>query len=214
MGLSRVRPVLVLVGGADGMDGLVLDRTGSLFGRVLVPLLDEHGIAVVDGGTDAGVMRAIGRARSTAGGRFPLVGVAAHGTVAPVGAGTADTAVPEPHHTHLLLVPGDTWGDEAPWLAMVADLVAGDLPTATLLVNGGEIAYADVERSLERERPVLVLTGTGRTADAIADAIAGGPADPRAARIASRRDLVRSVPIQAPGELRSVLGEMLGVTSG
>ncbi|GAA4673637.1 hypothetical protein GCM10023215_01420 [Pseudonocardia yuanmonensis] len=208
-----LRPVVVVVGGAEGMVTDVLDGVQQLFRSSLVPLLDEHKITVVDGGTDAGVMRAIGLARSAAGGRFPLVGVAARGTVAPVGAGTAGTAVPEPHHTHLLLVPGSSWGDEAPWLAMVADVLAGGRPSATLLVNGGEIAYADVERSLERQRPVIVLSGTGRTADAIADALAGRPADPRADRIASRSDLVRAVPVQAPDELRSVLGEMLGVTS-
>lgn len=212
-GLRRGRPVLVLVGGADGMDDEVLGRLQDLVRTDLVPLLDEHDVAVVDGGTDAGVMRAIGRARSTAGGRFSLVGVAARGTVTAPGMSSADVAAPEPHHTHLLLVPGSSWGDEAPWLATVADVLADGGPSATVLVNGGEIAYADVERSLERGRPVIVLAGTGRTADALADAIAGRQADRRAVALA-RTGPIRVVPIEEPGALRSVVAETLGVTSG
>lgn len=213
-GLRRARPIVVLVGGADGMDAGVLDRLQDLVHTDLVPLLDEHDVAVVDGGTDAGVMRAIGRARSAAGGRFPLVGVAARGTVALPGTSPAtDAAAAEPHHTHLLLVPGDSWGDEAPWLAAVADVLAGGRPSATLLVNGGEIAFADVERSVERGRPVIVLAGTGRTADAIADAAAGRQADPRAV-VLVQNEVMRVVPFDVEGALRSVVAETLGVTSG
>jgi hypothetical protein len=53
------------------------------------------------------------------------------------------------------------------------------------LVNGGEIAYEDVAESLTRGRPVVVLAGTGRTADAIAAARAGRSTDPRAVAAAS-----------------------------
>ncbi|WP_433503809.1 hypothetical protein ACQP04_29575 [Pseudonocardia halophobica] len=213
-GLRRSQPVLVLVGGAAGMDGEMLDRLQGLVRTDLAPLLDEHDVAVVDGGTDAGVMRAIGRTRSAAGSRFPLVGVVARGTVALPGASSAtDAAAPEPHHTHLLLVPGDSWGDEAPWLATVADVLAGGRPSVTLLVNGGEIAYADVERSLERGRPVIVLAGTGRTADALAAAVAGRKADARATALVQSGP-IRVVPFETPDALRSVVAETLGVTSG
>lgn len=213
-GLRRGRPVLVLVGGADGMETQVLGRLQDLVRVALVPLLDEHAITVVDGGTDAGVMRAIGQARTAAGAGFLLVGVVARGTVAPPGASpSTEAAAREPNHSHLVLVPGDSWGDEAPWLAAVADVLAAGRPSATLLVNGGEIAYEDVELSLERGRPVIVLAGTGRTADALADAIAGRESDPRAARLATA-GTIRVVPFEAPGALRSVVAEMLGVTSG
>jgi hypothetical protein len=213
--LRRGRTVVVLVGGAEGMSEDVLDRVQELFRTVVVPLLDLHGIAVVDGGTDAGVMRAVGRARAAAGGGFPLIGVAARGTLALPGAdASVDAAFAEPNHTHLLLVPGNSWGDEAPWLATVADVLADGSPSATLLVNGGEIAYADVKRSLERGRSVIALAGTGRTADALADAVAGRPSDPRAVGLAGHADLVRAVPVDDPDELRSVVAEMLGVTSG
>jgi hypothetical protein len=84
----------------------------------------------------------------------------------------------EPHHTHFVLVPGDCWGDDAPYLARVATLVAGGAPAATILVNGGEITFEDCRLSIAESRPVLVLAGTGRTADTIASA-AANPADCR-----------------------------------
>lgn len=67
---------------------------------------------------------------------------------------------------------------ESLWLAEVADVIADDRPSATLVVNGGEITCDDVARSVARRRPVLVLAGTGRTIDAIAAAVAGHGDEP------------------------------------
>ena len=53
-----------------------------------------------------------------------------------------------------------------------------------LLMNGGQIAYTDVAASLGSGRPVVVLAGSGRTADAIAKARAGTGGDNRAVEIA------------------------------
>lgn len=170
-GLPVGRPVLVLVGGASGMDPDDLAAVVSVL-RDLVPLLDACGAAVVDGGTDVGVMRAVGQARAAAGGTFPLIGVAAEIAV--------DLDEFEPNHTHLVLVPGGAWGDESPWLAEVADVVAGPNPSLTVLVNGGPISFDDAEHSLCRNRPLVVLRGSGRTADAIAEG-----ADARSTAIAT-----------------------------
>ena len=54
----------------------------GLMGDVVVPLCDELGAAVVDGGTDSGVMRVIGRARARVGAGFPLIEFTAVGTIA------------------------------------------------------------------------------------------------------------------------------------
>ena len=78
----------------------------------------------------------------------------------------------------------------------------------TLVVNGGEIAYADIEHSLEAGRPVIVLAGTGRTADAIAAAARGRDAGPRAARVAAVPG-TRVVPLGDPAVLRSAIGSVL-----
>lgn len=166
LGVRRDRPVLVLVGGAGGMTLGHMDLFRDLLADLL-PVLVDRGVAVVDGGTDSGVMKVMGGLK----GELTLVGVAAEGTLGDVSL--------ENNHVHVL-VPGSEWGDESPWIAEVASVIAGMWPSVTLLVNGGEIAYSDVAESIERQRTVFVLEGTGRTADAIAAA-----SGDRAASVAS-----------------------------
>jgi hypothetical protein len=202
LGVGRGRPVLVLVGGADGMSQEYLSRTAEVLGRQVVPVLARLGAAVVDGGTDSGVMRAIGQARSAAGADFPLIGVAVEGTVS----GAVEI---EPGHSHVILVPGDSWGDESPWLADVAGAVAGPAPSATLVINGGKITYDDIACSLERHRSVVVLAGTGRAADAIAAAADGQGEDPRARQVAGS-PLTRVVDIDDGSALAEMLASILG----
>jgi hypothetical protein len=184
-GLQRERPVVVLVGGAGGMGEQDLQTVAAVLRDAVVPVVVRHDAVVIDGGTDSGVMQLIGRARATSGGRFPLVGVAAVGTVVVPGhEANSEAAELEPNHTLVLLVPGTQWGDEAPWIAEVAGVVAGGRPAVTVLVNGGQIAYTDVAESLADGRSVVVLAGSGRTADAIAAAGVSGGGDPRAVAIA------------------------------
>lgn len=210
LGVRRGRPVLVLVGGAGGMDERDQEALVVVLRDAVVPALERHDATVVDGGTDSGVMRLIGRARTNGAVAFPLVGVVAEGTVrVPGGGPVADDAVAlEPHHTHVVLVPGTAWGDESPWLADVADAVASGRPSLTVVVNGGEITYDDVARSIARGRPVVVLSGTGRTADAIAAARAGHDADPRATALAASA-LTRVVPVDDPAGAGAAVDALL-----
>ena len=89
----------------------------------------------------------------------------------------------EANHTHFVVVPGENWGDETPWIARTATVLAGAAPSITVLINGGQIAYSDVQRSVEAGRPVFVVAGSGRTADVFVGALAGAPADERAAAL-------------------------------
>ena len=137
--------------------------------------MQQRAAVGVDGGTLSEVMRLFGEAYSALAATFPLVGVAAVGTVQLPGEQPHqdDAAVLEPHHTHFVLVPGDDWGAESPWIARTATILAGDAPSITVLINGGQIAYSDVERSVQAGREVLVIDGSGRTADVIAAAVSG-----------------------------------------
>jgi hypothetical protein len=203
--------VLVLCGGADAIGAEYLGVLQDVVRDEVLPVLDACGAAVVDGGTDSGVMRVIGRARDIARAEFPLVGVAAEGTVFGPGAAeptSSDAAAIEPHHTHVVLVPGRAWGDESPWLAEVARAVANGHASATLVVNGGEITYKDIDRSLSDRRPTLVVAGSGRAADAIAAAAGNAGADPRANRIAAS-PLTQILRIDVPGEIAQALGAAL-----
>jgi hypothetical protein len=112
---------------------------------------------------------------------------------------TQDTPL-EPHHTHLLLVPGADWAAGARWLSQAADVLAGDAGSVTILINGGEVAFADVALSLQARRPVVVVAGTGRTADVLARAAESESTDDRATAIAAS-GLLRVVDIASGTEV-------------
>lgn len=211
LGLSTGRRVVVSVGGAAGLTGAVLHTVSELFRSELVPIINHAEATVVDGGTDSGVMRLMGAARWQRNARFPLIGVAAIGTVAlPGEPAPADAAELDRRHSHTILVPGVKWGDESPWISAVASDLAGDQPSLTLLINGGEIAYSDVQLSLDANRPVLVFAGTGRTADAIAGAGSGESDDPRALTIAAS-PLVHVVDVEDSTGIGDIIRELLRI---
>lgn len=219
LGLAEPRPTLVLVGGAGGLGARREEQVRPFIDDVLVPIVGEVAGAVVDGGTDSGVMRLMGdaAARAAQAGRaFPLVGVVAIGTVALPGErltqkGDAEgTARLEPHHSHFVLVPGDDWGDESEWLSLVATVLAGPRPSATVLVNGGETAWRDVEASVAAGRPVIVVGGTGRAAEDITAALGSTEPGDRGYRLAAS-GLVDAVPLDAgAGRLAQAVRALLG----
>lgn len=175
IGLSGPRPILVLVGGASGISPEDMARLKLLFVKVLAPLAQSLGAAVVDGGTDTGIMQLMGQARAATATTFPLIGVAPAGKVAiphPNDPPTQGTAL-EPNHTHFVFIPGSLWGDECPWMAELASILANGEPSVTVLINGGKVTWRDAEESVKAGRPVLVIAGTGRTADELAGAIRG-----------------------------------------
>lgn len=214
LGVRAPRPVVVVVGGAGGLspgEGRTLAR---LFEDGVAAAVEEVGAAAVDGGTDAGVMAALGEARARRGSGFPLVGVAAEGTVRSSHPHPASHAAElEPHHSGFLLVPGSDWGDEAPWIAQAATALAAGGPSVTVVVNGGDVALDDARHSLEAGRPVLAVRGTGRAADELAAAARGEAADARAEELA-RSGLVTTVDADDPEAVFRVLVAMLGPVHG
>jgi hypothetical protein len=178
----------------------------DLFRRVLAPMAEHFGLVLIDGGTDAGIMRLIGEARQYSGGTFPLLGVAARGTVRLPGASPCSQgAAPAPHHSHFLLVPGTRWGDESPWLARTAKVIAGGRPCAALVANGGEVTWQDVVACLDAQIPVMVLAGSGGTADSLAEATRGRAADDRARRMVEGGGIDAVDLLQSPSRLPQAL---------
>ncbi|USR91682.1 hypothetical protein NEA10_02850 [Phormidium yuhuli AB48] len=183
LGLPTGRPVLVIVGGASKMEVAALSRLQRVFTEIIAPLAQRLNATVIDGGTDCGVMQLMGRARHQIAGTFPLIGVCAIGTVIlPDGSPppSDEAAELEPHHSHFVLVPGDDWGMESPWLAKLATEFAEEAPHGTLVSNGGEITWQDVHCSVAEQRLTWVFEGSGRTADLLAAALRGEKSDPRA----------------------------------
>jgi len=216
MGLPQANPTLVVVGGASGLGQDYLLLLKSLFLEVLSPLAEHLGASVIDGGTDAGVMKLMGEARAEAMATFPLVGVAAIGTVIlpnSIQPPPEDGCELEHNHSHFVLVPGSLWGDESPWMARVANVMATGVPSVTILINGGKISWQDVANSVRAKRPVLVIAGSGRTADELAAAIRGNPTTSFARKLVNS-GLLRTIDLAEGLEAVSqILGKMLSSTA-
>jgi SLOG in TRPM, prokaryote len=211
LGLHPPRPTVVVVGGAASLEKTGIDGLRPLFATGITPVMQRYGAVGVDGGTPFGVMRLSGEARAVAVPAFPVVGVVAAGTVQlPRGKpfNHAETVL-EAHHTHFVIVPGDNWGDEAPWIARTATVLAGAASSITVLIGGGEIAYADVGHSVEAGRRVVVVAGSGGTADRLVDALAGATADQRSAALIES-GLIHVVQKDQPTHLAELLAEALG----
>jgi hypothetical protein len=210
-GIATDRPVLACIGGAGGLTEQDRSALNELLRVHLIPAVDRLGATIVDGGTDAGIMSAIGQVRAATGSSFQLIGVAATGTVHQpdsVEQPSTDAADIEPNHTHIVLVPGDSWGDETPWLSAVARVIAGEKPSATLVVNGGSITMDDALASLEAQRRVIVLEGSGRAADEIAGARSGAPASGPAKEI-SASPLTTIAAVSDPTAVVEAIGDAL-----
>lgn len=195
LGLPTSRRCLVVIGGASKIGQRDFERLEFLFTEVLAPLAQKLNMVVIDGGTDAGVMRLMGNARTHIKGTFPLVGVAPKGLVSLPNqpCNHPDVTPIEPQHTHCLLIPGSNWGDESPWIARLASVIARDSPSVTVLVNGGGVTWKDAACSIGENRPIVIISGSGRTADIIAAAMRGESIEDE-----------RAMPLVASGLLQAV----------
>jgi SLOG in TRPM, prokaryote len=216
LGIRDDTPVLVVAGTTGDIEpGLSARILPAL--KEAVSLAVEHNIVVVTGGTDAGVFHLLGLALSSGSARPPLVvGVVPDSRVPSWG----DTPGPgqaaaDPQLDVLVRVPGAAWGDEIPWLSALVSDIAGDAPSALLLVGGGEVSRADVAEHLAHGRPVVALNGTGRLADALDldRAVAAGSGGDGAAptdlpALLATGD-VRKVPVDDVRAVRRQLGRAL-----
>ena len=169
------RPVIVLIGGHILPEHANITLQAIEVIAKVAALLDA---ALLCGGTDVGVMSAIGKSRGRNGYQFSLVGIAPEGIVTwPEGPRNSGLFLPgnereqlEPHHSHFILVPGNEFGDETKWIVRAATMIAaGRNKSVTILANGGKVSQRDVEEGLGVNRPLIVLAGTGRLADEIAN---------------------------------------------
>ncbi|HJP89349.1 MAG TPA: hypothetical protein VJ850_09975 [Candidatus Limnocylindrales bacterium] len=163
---------LILIGGADFTDPEMLSQLRAFFAQVAVHC-EATAVAVVDGGTDTGVMRLIAEARAAASGTFPLAGVAPRGAF---GRLTRTGAPIEPARDHdlVLKVPGERFGDETEWLFSAADELHGGVAPA-LVVNGGHLARHEANVRLAEGGVVIAVEGSGRAADELASALHDDP---------------------------------------
>jgi hypothetical protein len=164
---TPTRPVILVCGGAD-LAGAALERADALIGTGVASAAKTVGAAVVDGATDAGVMRLTGEARARRPQALPiLVGVAPKGLVSyPGGPEQGQERVPlEENHTHFVLADSAEWGGETRLMMDVAQALARGGRMAMVLAGGGKVARSEVQQAVRRGWPVFVAVGTGDLAD-------------------------------------------------
>lgn len=182
-GFVEPHPVMVIIGGAGVLDRDLAKNPSlktalqSFFQEVLAPLAQTQGLIVMDGGTKSGVISLMGESRVAIAAEFPLIGVVPQGKAQLPGqpsTGATSTHNLEPNHTHFFLIPGDQWGQESPWLADFATLIAAEQqPVLTVLMNGGPTSLVDLQANLAAGCLVVIVKGSGRLADQVGAAVAG-----------------------------------------
>lgn len=180
--LSQPRPTIFISGGASAMTEEDIERTRTIVADGIAVFAQRHNITVVDGGTEAGVMKMIGDARFNMNYTFPLIGVCPFGRISYPGHDNGDSDAPlEDGHSHFVLVDGNEWGDESHMIvSLTRAIAAGSAPMIGILINGGKIAERDVYLATAQgpnRIPMLVLDGSGRKANEIATAKATGHTD-------------------------------------
>lgn len=203
LGLKDSSPVIVLIGGA--VEKLQEDSTRQAIESISQTAEDINAV-VICGGTDMGVMADIGQTRARQGYKFPLVGITPENLVTWPG-GPHSTKFLwwgeerwplESHYSHFILVPGSEFGDESPWIVDAATLLSKGHGSVTILMNGGEVSRKDIDLSLEKGRPVIAISRTGRLADELA-------------RQPARNNLITVIPVHALQRIDEAIRAALAV---
>lgn len=157
--LDGPMPVLVIIGGADQMSNDIGKKVRALFERSLVPVLRLSDTIVITGGTQSGVMAIAGETLSAAAKK--LVGVTPSGPLANHGSVSLQT-----DHDLNVLTAGSDWGSETDYMVQLATAITqGARCGVVVLINGGSIAFEEIDYFVEAGWPVLALAGSGRLAD-------------------------------------------------
>lgn len=180
MGLTTGVPTLVVVGA--GARRSHVDRLGPLLEKVVVAVAQAVDATVVDDGLAGGVSGLLGRVRRGKKAGFPLIGVASEDG-RDGRAGDVDGDGLDPEHTHFVLVPARSPREVFRWEAAVATAAAGGNRSVVLLAAGGEPAWDAVLEHVRAGRLVVAVSRTGGVADHLSAAVAGRPADARAASV-------------------------------
>jgi hypothetical protein len=168
--------VILLFGGAAGLDDSRKAHLETLFAEGVAPVAAELGALIIDGGTQSGVMAMMGEAVAARPGTGHLLGIAPEGKIAHPelsdASAKSDGTPLEPNHSHFVLVESNEWGGETAKMLELAR--AFNAPTVAIVVNGGAIAADEALQSVRNGWPLLVVEGSGRFADELSAAVRDG----------------------------------------
>jgi hypothetical protein len=206
--LEQPKAVIMIAGGAGSLDQAMeaddelKSRLVQLFSRGIARAAVDSGAAIIDGGTQSGVMSLMGQGVADRGRKTTLLGVVPGGKVTypggPPDGRISDGAPLDPNHSHFVLAESDEWGGETEFMFKLAEALAKHDDAAnrvlTVLVSGNVdgIAKKEVLQSVRRGWPVIVIDGSGDLADEIAGLLKKIPSfikDPDLAEIIADGDL-------------------------
>jgi hypothetical protein len=176
LGIPSPRAVILLFGGAAGLDDSRKARLATLFADGVTPVSADLDALIIDGGTQSGVMAMMGEAVARYPGTFQLLGIAPKGKITHPeisGASAVSDGAPlERNHSHFVLVESNEWGGETPKMLDLAR--AFNAPIVAILVNGGAIAADEALQSVRNGWQLLVIEGSGRFADELSAVVRDG----------------------------------------
>jgi hypothetical protein len=152
--------VIAVFGSTASLDNGLAHEIAPVVGAIVDAACSAQAV-IVTGGTDAGVIRLVGRASV---GRTRLIGVVPQGAIE---ASKGDVEL-EQHHDHVVLATGEAWGDETPELERIVSAITDGQPMVGILLGGGEVSLREVQGQLRAGHPVIVVAGSGRLADTLA----------------------------------------------
>lgn len=167
---QRANAFVFLSGGASKMPADTEREVLGLFKALAILSGEGLRLAVADGGTQAGIMQATGRARAESTHDFPLIGVSPAREIPPHG----NTPV-DPNHSAIVAVENPDWdgsggyfGSETVAMYRLFARLAEGRPSVTVVANGGNIVLTEVDENIRAGRPMVLVRGSGRAADALA----------------------------------------------
>ena len=197
LGIAGPRPVLLVIGGADGLPKAAEPQIRALVDAGVVPAVETVGPVVVDGGTAAGIMAIVGEAIAAAHVQVTVLGVAPAGRVTwkdDTRTGTSGPPSSSPTTAHFILADSDSWGGETPLLFEVVEAIADPVADSRPCRGRRPGTVREVASAVRRGIPVIALAGSGGVADDLAEAAT--------ARAANR------VPKVGNPDLTAILGEI------
>lgn len=218
--IQRPDALIMISGGAGNLETSFMEQLARLFRDGIAPAALHMRAMIIDGGTHSGVMAMMGQGVAELGGKSTLLGVSVAGRTTYPGDPEhehADKATElDPHHSHFVLVQSDQWGGETETMFSLAQELAQDIAVITILVNGGAIARNEALQTVRRGWPLLVIEGSGRLADEIADLWRGqdnNGADEKAREIIATGHISLFPLNGSPAELMQCIAHILSKTA-
>jgi len=171
--------LLSLIGGARAFAGNA--AVLSELCEKIVDLAQEKGAWIVTGGTDCGVMSAIGKKATER--NIITIGITVSGAVKGATLIEAEyekedkidyNKIPddpnitnlEPNHTHFFLVKGNKYGDEIRSRVKIEKEICP--LCVTIMIEGGGLTVKEADAAIKFNWPLIVISSTGRGADDVA----------------------------------------------